>query len=244
MRFIADLHNHTLASVHAYSSVTECAREAAAKGLSILAITDHAPNLPDGVHELHFMNYHVLDREMFGVRMLYGAELNIGDYQGSVDLEEFIWKRMDLCIASFHEFTLLPGSRAENTRAYLGAMQNPYVDIIGHPDDGKIPVDFDALAREAKRMDVMLEVNNSSLKAAHYRLNTRENLTEMLKMCEKYGTLVSIGSDSHYHGAIGRLDEVSLLIDEVGFPDELIVNTSKEKVLKQLGKKHPHLLEG
>lgn len=242
MKIIADLHTHTLASVHAYSSVSENAKAAFEQGLSVLGITDHAPCLPDGVHELHFMNYHVLPQEMFGVRMLYGSELNILDYEGAIDLNETLHKRMDICIASFHEFTLSPGSQKDNMGAYLGAMQNPYVDLIGHPDDGKIPVDFKVLAREAKNMDVMLEVNNSSLKAAHYRLNTRENMITMLGYCARYGTLVALGSDAHYHGAIGRFDEVLALIREIDFPEELIVNTSIEKIMKQLGKRHPHLV--
>ena len=241
MKCIADLHSHTLASVHAYSTVTECAKEAAEMGLEFLAITDHAPGLTDGVDRMHFMNYHVLPKKMFDVRMLYGAELNILDYNGSLDLDEYIYKRQEICIASFHAFTLTPGSKAENTRAYLGAMQCPYVDIIGHPDDGTIPVDFDELAREAGRMNVMLEVNNSSLKAAYYRLNTRENIIEMLKMCEKYGAMVAIGSDAHYHGAIGKFDEVLGLIEGINFPEELVANTSAPRLLERLASRHPHL---
>ncbi|NLA71528.1 MAG: phosphatase [Clostridiaceae bacterium] len=241
MNIVADLHNHTSASTHAYSSMTECGKAASEAGLLALAITDHAPQLPDGVNKIHFMNYHVLPQEMFGIRMLYGAELNILDYDGSLDLDESIYERLDICIASFHEFTLQPGSRIENTRAYLGAMQCAYVDIIGHPDDGKIPVDFDALAKEAARMNVMLEVNNSSLKAAFYRLNTRKNLIEMLRACEKHATMIAIGSDSHYHGSIGKFDEVRELLAEVSFPEELVVNTSLEKIMDRLALHHPGL---
>ena len=241
MKCIADLHNHTLASTHAYSTVTENAKEASEAGLEFLAITDHAPKLPDGVNKLHFMNYHVLPKVMFNVRMLYGVELNILDYNGSLDLDERIYKSQDICIASFHELTLKPGSKEENTKAYLGAMQCPYVDIIGHPDDGNVPVDFDELAKEARQMNVMLEVNNSSLAAAHYRLNTRENLIEMLKMCEKHGTMISIGSDSHYHKAIGKFDAVLKLMEEISFPEELVINTSAIRLMEQLAIRHPKL---
>ena len=241
MKCIADLHNHTVASVHAYSTVTECAQEAAETGLEFLAITDHAPELPDGVNKLHFMNYHVLPKQICNVRMLYGAELNILDYNGSLDLNESLCKKLDICIASFHIFGLSPGSKAENTRAYLGAMQYPHVDIIGHPDDGLVPVDFGELVKEASKMHVMLEVNNSSLKAAYYRLNTRENIIEMLKNCEQYGVNVAIGSDSHYHGAIGKFGEVISLMEEIGFPEELVVNTSAERLIEQLALRHPQL---
>ena len=41
---------------------------------------------------------------------------------------------MDVVIASLHLPCMKPGSRAENTEAYLNVMKNPYVNIIGHPD--------------------------------------------------------------------------------------------------------------
>lgn len=66
----------------------------------------------------------------------------------------------------------------------LGAMDNPYVKIIGHPEDGNIPVDYVELVKHARETGTMLEVNNSSLKTAYYRLNVRENLMEMLQLCE------------------------------------------------------------
>ena len=55
--------------------------------------------------------------------------------------------------------------REENTNAYLKVMENPYVNIIGHPEDGYIPVDFEDTGGAAQRKHhVLLEVNNSSLK--------------------------------------------------------------------------------
>lgn len=64
------------------------------------------------------------------------------DYNGNLDMEERLMKRMDVVIASMHIPTIKPGTREENTQAYLGAMKNPYVDIIGHPDDGRYPRGF------------------------------------------------------------------------------------------------------
>ena len=48
------------------------------------------------------MNYNVLDRELFGVQMLYGVELNILDREGNIDLPEDLLKRQDIVIASYH----------------------------------------------------------------------------------------------------------------------------------------------
>lgn len=237
MKILADTHTHTIASTHAYSTVAENAQAAAARGLKVLAITDHAPGIVDAPHELHFMNYHVLQKEMYGVRMLYGAELNILDYNGSLDLNEDIYKRMDICIASFHDNVIKPSTIQDNTRAMLGAMQNPYVCILGHPDDGRIPVDYEALVLEAKRCKVLLEINNSSLRTAYYRLNTRENMKIMLGLCEKHAVPVVLGTDAHAAHLVGDMLEANALLEEIRFPEELVMNTQPENLVEFLASK-------
>lgn len=229
MKMVLDTHTHTIASAHAYSTVTEMAMAAGEKGLELLAITDHGPALGDSSHKLHFMNYHVLPREMYGVRMLYGVELNILDEKGTVDLDEAILERQDLCIASFHTACTKAGTLEENTQAYLGAMENPYVDIIGHPEDGYIPVDFERLVKKAKEKKILLEINNSSVKTAFYRLNTRENMKTMLTLCKEYQVPVSVGTDAHYAGAIGEFGQAVEVLREVDFPESLVANVSTER---------------
>ena len=73
-------------------------------------------------------------------------------------------QKMDYALASIHPFAFTAGSRKENTLASVRAFQNPYVKILGHPDDGRFPLDYEELVREAKQAHVALEVNNSSLK--------------------------------------------------------------------------------
>ena len=43
-----------------------------------------------------------------------------------------------------------PASKLENTEGYLNVMKNPYVNIIGHPDDGRYEIDYEALVQGAK----------------------------------------------------------------------------------------------
>ena len=83
-------------SGHAYFSLEEMARAASLKGLELLGITEHAPKMPGTCHELYFHNFRVLERKMFGVELLMGAELNILDFDGHVDLpvrqlKKWIW---------------------------------------------------------------------------------------------------------------------------------------------------------
>ena len=77
IRLAADLHIHTLASDHAYSTVNENFLAAHDAGLRAAAITDHGPKLPDAPHEWHFSAQHFLPDVLHGVRLLRGAEVNI-----------------------------------------------------------------------------------------------------------------------------------------------------------------------
>jgi putative hydrolase len=69
MEIIADMHTHTVASGHAYSTVNELAQAARAKGLKALAITDHGPTLPGGPHLYHFGAMRFIPTLIDGVRI-------------------------------------------------------------------------------------------------------------------------------------------------------------------------------
>ena len=68
-------------------------------------------------------------------------------------------------------------------------MENPYVNIIGHPDDGRIPVDYEKIVEAAAKYGKILEVNNSSLTPGGFRQNARENQHTILELCKKYKVL-------------------------------------------------------
>jgi putative hydrolase len=169
--------------------------------------------------------------------MLYGVEADITDFEGNLSMEQWMLDKMDIGIASFHETVCLAGSREENTRAFLQAMQTPGVSIIGHPDDGRIPLDYEALVLEAKRTGVLIEVNNSSLDPTHHRQNTWENYRILLKLCERHGAMVVLGSDAHFAPAVGSFDLALALLEEMKFPEVLVINTDPERFKEMLRKR-------
>ena len=172
MEILVDTHSHTIASGHAYSTLSEMARAAAAKGLQALAITEHAPQLEKTCGLFYFMNYDVIPRQMNGVQLLMGAELNIMDSDGTVDLPEDVCKGLDIAIASIHPPCYQSEATVENnTRAYVEVMKKPYINIIGHPDDSRVPVDYEVLVKTAKETGTLLELNNSSLRPQSSRVN-------------------------------------------------------------------------
>ncbi len=233
MDFELDVHTHTIASGHAYGTLTEMAREASVLGLKILGITEHAHNMPGTCDDLYFVNLRVVPREMFGIRLLLGAELNIMDEQGTVDLPDWIIHRLDLRIASIHGNLYSFGTMAQNTNAILNAMKNPRIDMIGHPDDSNCPLDYERLVKASKEYHTLLEINNNSLRMPS-RKNARENIITILKLCMAYEVPVILNSDAHFMTDLANTDYSMPIVEEVGFPKELILNYSAEKFLGYL----------
>ena len=160
---LLDLHTHTTASGHAYNSLYEMAASASGRGIRIFGSSDHAPAMPGSSHYYHFINFKVLPRTLYGMKLLMGVELNIMDFEGNVDLDQDLLEKLDYSIASLHQPCIKSGTASQNTDAYLGAMKNPAIHIIGHPDDSRFPIDYDTLTAAAREHHKLLEVNNSSL---------------------------------------------------------------------------------
>ncbi len=232
MDIYMDLHTHTLASGHGYSTLKENIEAAMTVGLRYLGLSEHGPAMPGGPHEFFFSNYKCIPREYGGLRLFCGVEANVMDYEGSLDLEQSLLERMDYVIASLHPVCVTPGSRTENTRASIMAMRNPLVKILGHPDDARFPLDYDELVRAAKEEQVALEVNNASLHPKSARQGGRENIKSLLNTCMKYHTPIVMGTDSHVCFTIGRFEAAMEVIREVDFPEELILNTQEDAILR------------
>ena len=224
MKFVLDTHTHTLASGHSYSTIREMAHTAAERGLELLGITEHAPKMPGSCHELYFQNLKVVDRQMCGVELLLGAELNILSPDGTVDLPDSILQKLDITIASLHIPCMKPGTLLENTRAYVNAIKNPLINIIGHPDDRRYPVDYREIVLAAKEYDTLLELNNASLTDGGARINARPLDIELLELCKEHEVPIVVASDAHIHLAVGNHDQAESLLEEVHFPEHLIVN--------------------
>ena len=92
---LLDLHTHTTASGHAYNSLYEMARSASERGMRVFGCSDHAPAMPGTCHYYHFINFKVIPRTLYGMKLMMGIELNIMDYEGGVDLEQDLLQNLD-----------------------------------------------------------------------------------------------------------------------------------------------------
>lgn len=235
MKILCDTHTHTIMSGHAYSTIREMAREAYVKGLEAIALTEHAPLMPGTVTDIYFHNMKVLPKEMEGVRLLKGVELNILDEWGNVDLEEELCNTLEIVLASMHPpcYGKSKGI-VKNTQAYVNAIKKPYIHIIGHPDDGRYPVDYDTIVAAAKEHKVLLECNNSSVSPNSFREKGKENQLEYLALCKKYKTQITLGSDAHIDIDVANHKYVLEILNECNFPKELVANTSLENLKKYI----------
>jgi putative hydrolase len=235
MKLIADCHFHTISSGHAFSTICEYAKEASGKGLELIGMTDHGPQMPGGPHIYHFHNLSVIPDIMYGVEIYKGIEANIIGFDGLLDTEEINIEEMEIVISSFHGPCLMPSTKKENTQAMIKSMENKYVNIIGHPDDARIAIDYTELAKAASEYGVLIEINNSSLKPTSFRQNAEENYKILLEECYKNEVYVIINSDAHIHTDIGESNEALEVIKKSGFPEELVTNTDILKLKQRLG---------
>ncbi len=226
-----DIHTHTIASGHgSTATITDMAKAAAAHGLKLLGISDHGPATPGGGKPSYFRSLAHAPKKRLGVEMLYGAEANILDNEGTLDLENDILEHLDYVIASIHKPVKKPGTIEENTAAYIAAMKNPYVCIIGHCDDVKYPVDYPAVVQAAMEHHVLLEINNSSLSPEGYRGDTRFNDLMILNLCMHYHYPVILASDSHGPGHVGDVSCALELAKKAELPEQLILNYSAREL--------------
>jgi putative hydrolase len=235
MKNVIDVHTHTMASGHAYTTLLENAREAANKGIKVLGVSDHGPKMPGGPHIFYFGNLRVVPRELFGVKILRGCEANIIDFQGNIDIPERIQNSLDYIIASLHDVCIVPGNEEQHTNAYLEVMDNPNVMIIGHSGNPSFPMDNETFVKKAKEKDIIIEINNSSFKGA--RKGCEATCYNIARLCRDYGVKIIFGSDAHTCYQIGEFKEAEALIEDLKIPEDLIMNNDESKFINYLKKK-------
>ena len=230
-----DVHTHTVMSGHAYSTLQEMVAAAQQKNLDILGITEHAPGIPGTCNPIYFRNLHVVPRQFGNLRLLLGAELNILDTKGTLDLDEYYYKMLDIRIAGIHLLCWEGGTVEENTQGMINAIRNQWTQIISHPGDGTAELLFEPIVLAAKESKTLLEINNSSLNPNRNKETALRNNLEILRLCKRYEVPVVLSSDAHISYAIADYSFIWPLLQETEFPDELIMNYFPARFLSYIG---------
>lgn len=249
MRILCDTHTHTIFSRHAYSTIEECVRAAADAGLELYAATDHysamlfpeRPGGPDLRDYQFFLNLHDWPRMWHGVEVLRGCEADIVDLEGNLfghdvtvdrgiagDLRSKpttlladVLKECDYVVASVHGQDFLRNATCEQvTEMYLRALDEPKVLTLGHVDRTEYDFDVDAVVRAARDRNRLVELNEASLS----RREPARRARHVIERCRDLGCPVVVNSDTHIACKIGRFEKAIALLDELGFPEELVAN--------------------
>jgi putative hydrolase len=188
--------------------------------------------MPGGPSPLYFEAKGHFPREIEGVRIYFGAEVDVVDFDGKLDLEDRILRKLDFVIVSFHPQVFRGGSREENTDALLRALENPFVDIVAHPGNPRFPLDYNKLVEEAVGRGKILEINNSSFSVS--RKGSKENCMVIAQEVEKRKGWVIVSSDAHFCEEVGEFEEALAMLREARFSEERILNASYENLVRFL----------
>lgn len=240
MKIIADYHTHTVFS-HGIGSIEDNVKAAKAKGLKIIAISDHGPGHAFyGIkkHRYGEMRQEIdrLNQVYPEVKTLLSLEANFMSVDGTLDVDEDMIEMADLIMCGYHfgssprkifldlkmhayafmsrfSKTLYEKSKAINTRMMINAMNRYDLTAITHPG-AKGPIDVTAVALVAAEKNVAMEVN---VKHGHL---TVDEIKEALKTDVKF----IIGSDAHEPERVGDFEESLRRCEIAGVPAERILN--------------------
>ena len=193
-----DLHMHTTES-DGRATLAEMAEAARERGLEYIAITDHSKALAmaNGLDEKRAVAFahqiREMDQRALGVRIFSGLECDILR-DGKMDLADDALAELDWVVGSVHSYMNLEAP--EMTDRLLRALECPHLRALGHPT-GRIllhrdafPFDFEAVAAEAARRNIYLEIN-----ASPERLDLSAAL---IRAAKSKGCKFVISTDAHH----------------------------------------------
>ena len=192
-----DLHAHTNWS-DGRQTLQDMVAAAKAEGLEYFAITDHSVSstVANGLDRERLLEQVVrvreLDAEIEGITVLAGSEVDIRRY-GDLDFPDEILAQLDVVVASVHShFTL---NEAEMTKRIIRAIENPFVNIIGHPTGRMLgyrpmyPLNIEEVIEAAVENRTVLEINGSP---------SRLDLdSQFVRMAKAAGVLLAVNTDAH-----------------------------------------------
>lgn len=202
----AELHAHTTWS-DGKLTIKELAEAAIARGLKVLAITDHSASLgvtggltAEGLikqrQEIDAVRKELGSR----LRLLQGTEMEIRA-DGRLDYPDEVLEKLDIVIASLH--TSLRQPRDKVTGRLIKAISNPHVDVIGHPTGRLFPdregadLDMEAVFAAAAEHKVALEINAHPARLDLDDGNSRRAQELGIKLC--------INTDAHSQSDLDML---------------------------------------
>jgi DNA polymerase (family 10) len=232
----SNLHMHSTYSDGALS-IMDMAKAAIKRGLKVIAFSDHSVSLgvTNGLsiekHKKQAAEIKKVQKQLGDqILILHSSEVEI-KADGSLDYSDEFLASLDIVVASLHSSLRQP--REKITERLLKAVNNPHVDIIGHPTGREIPnregadLDMEVILQAAARSGVAMEIN------AH---PSRLDLDDMhVRRAKELGVLISINTDAHSEADYDMLHYGVAIARRAGLTKNDVINCwSAEKLLKWL----------
>ena len=229
-----DLHTHTKWSDGRHS-MREMVEAAKACGREYIAITDHSVSsrVANGLTPerllAHMNEVRSINEEINGIEVLAGSEVDILN-DGRLDFSDDVLAQLDIVVASVHAgFNI---SEADMTKRMIRAIENPFVNIIGHPTGrllGQRPgyaLNLGAVIQAATEHHVVLEINASP--------NRLDLEPDMARKANEAGVLLTINTDAH---AVPQLQQTRFGINvarRAWLTKDAVINTYSLDKLREL----------
>jgi len=226
-----DLHTHTHWSADGKNTLEEMVRAAIARGYEYYAITDHSHYLREGRLEAQAKEIVALQEAVAPFRLLRGVEVNI-KADGTLDMPDEQLATLDWVVASVH------AARQKNPleRAFA-AMENPYVDCIGHLTGRKlnkrppVEIDMERVIEKALETKTFLEMNSQP-----DRLDLRD---VQARAAHEAGLKLVVNSDGHEIGAQNYVEFGIGQARRAWLTKSDVVNTRTWKQIERIRKRRP-----
>lgn len=242
MELYGDYHTHSRRS-DGRQDEEDIIRMAQKRGLREVAITDHGPlaaviGVSDATEYLRLRDkLDAMAGDYPNIKVLLGAEANIRDLEGTLDIPSEVIAEMDILIAGLHPYTLPTsikdgwGLFVQNSLRHLGRGQwakavnnntkasveaiynNPQLDILSHPGLF-FSIDVEEVAQACIRNDVLFEINCG---------HEYPDISAIMK-AEHAGVDFIINSDAHFPDTVGNLKYGSELVEKLDIAPEQVVN--------------------
>ena len=255
MYFYGDYHTHSYYS-DGRQRIVDIVIAAQKAGLQEVAITDHGPlaaviGVMDPERYLYVKEAAARIQEDYPeVRILVGAEANIRDTEGTLNIPQEIADQLDLLIAGLHPYTLPTSvhdgaaiwlqnrlrhlgprqarrARQANTEACIAAVcNNPSLDILSHPGLF-FSVDMAQVADACTQNGVLFEINCG---------HSHPSISDIME-AEQTGVHFIINSDAHFQQTVGNQAYGRSIIDQLDIARHRVANHADGGGIAVWGKK-------
>jgi len=225
-----DLHTHTHWSADGKNTLEEMVRSAEARGYDYYAVTDHSHYLRETRLEAQWDEIEAV-QERVGIRILRGVEVNIRA-DTTLDMADELLAQLDWVVASVHAV------REKNpTERALAAMDNPYVDCIGHLTGRRlnkrppVEIDLERVIEKALETKTVLEINSQP-----DRLDLRD---VHARAAREAGLVLAVNSDGHELGAQNYVEFGIGQARRAWLTKADVLNTRTWKQIERIRKRRP-----